>query len=148
MKTDCEPAAAAFVGNRPNRRRLLVGLGSALALPGLPARAQPGPMHRVAFLSGASKADVADFLESLREGLRLLGYREGRNLVMDTRWANYSAEEAVKLAGEIATLQPHRQLIGQRFPLLNVHHAQSAKVAILCAERTVDYRHLLNQFRA
>jgi putative ABC transport system substrate-binding protein len=63
-------------------------------------------MHRVAFLSGGSKSDTADLFESFLEGLREFGYREDRNLVVDARWADYSAERATKLAAEIAALRP------------------------------------------
>lgn len=63
-------------------------------------------MHRVAFLSGASKSDTVEAFESLLEGLRELGYREDRNLLVDARWADYSAERATKLAAEIAALRP------------------------------------------
>lgn len=63
-------------------------------------------MHRVAWLSGARKPDTAESFEAFLEGLRELGYGEGRNLVLDARWADYSAERAAKLAGEIAALRP------------------------------------------
>lgn len=70
-----------------------------------------GPIRRdapgcVAWLSGARKPDTAESLEALVEGLRELGYREGRNLVFDARWADYSAERAATLAREIAALRP------------------------------------------
>ena len=51
-------------------------------------------------------------------------------------------------AVEVTALQPQCYLVGQRFPLLNMHHAQAAEVAILSTKRPVDQRHLLNQFRA
>ena len=94
-----------------SRRRLILGLGSALAARGLPVRAQSGQLHRIAFLSGATKADSASLFESFLEGLRELGYREGRNVLVDARWANYSAEQAAKLVGEIAALRPDGALL-------------------------------------
>jgi putative ABC transport system substrate-binding protein len=63
-------------------------------------------MHRVAWLSGGRKEDTTESFVALVEGLRELGYREGDNLVIDARWADYVAERATQLAGEIAALRP------------------------------------------
>ena len=88
------------------RRRLILGIGSVLAVGGLPARAQSDQLRRVALLSGGTKSDGAGSFESFLEALHELGYRDGHNVVVDDRWANYSAEQAAKLAGEIAALKP------------------------------------------
>ena len=92
--------------DRVPRRRVLLGLGSALAAHALPVLAQQGGVPRIAFLAGSSKADSASFLDSFVGGLRDLGYREGQNVVIDARWANYSADQAARLAAEIAALKP------------------------------------------
>lgn len=89
-----------------DRRGLIRVVGAALAVRGLPAFAQPAGTHRVGFLSSGSKADTADIFASLREGLRELGYREGQNLALDARWADYSPERTAALAAEIAASQP------------------------------------------
>jgi putative ABC transport system substrate-binding protein len=83
------------------RRRFVLAAGASLALGSAALRAQTA-VHRIAFLSGGSRADAAAFLPSLVNGLRELGYREGQNLVLDSRYANYSDEEARLLAAEIA----------------------------------------------
>ena len=49
---------------------------------------------------------------------------------------------------EIAALQPHRELIGQRFALADVDHAEAAEIAVFRAERAVDDGDVLNQLRA
>jgi putative ABC transport system substrate-binding protein len=87
------------------KRRLLLAAGLALGARAWPTGAQPAP-HRVAFLGGGTKSDVGNFLASFTEGLRELGYREGHNLLLDTRYAEYSPERAQKLAMEIAALKP------------------------------------------
>lgn len=89
-----------------NRRRLLLLLGSALTTQGRPAWAQSGRTHRIAWLASASKPDTVAFFEAFQEGLRALGYHEGRNLVLDARWGDYSGERTERLAGEIAGLRP------------------------------------------
>lgn len=83
------------------RRRWVFGAASALALASAGVRAQ-STVHRVAFLSGGARGDSVGFLPFFIEGLRELGYREGGNLVVDARYANYSADEARALAAEIA----------------------------------------------
>ncbi len=98
--------AAVTATRSANRRRLLVVLGSTLGARALPAWAQSGRMHRIAWLSIASQADTEQFLDALREGLRERGYEEGRNLVLDARWADHSTERAEKLAAEIAEMKP------------------------------------------
>ncbi|HUQ75953.1 MAG TPA: ABC transporter substrate-binding protein [Burkholderiales bacterium] len=88
------------------RRRLLLGAASALALGVNPARAQSGAAHRIAFLSGGTQADAAGFFPSLVAALADYGYREGQNLVLDRGFANYSAEQAAKLAAAMAAQRP------------------------------------------
>lgn len=89
-----------------NRRRLLVGLASAVALRSAPARAQSAAKHRVGYLSSSSRSDTAASFGALLEELRALGYEDGRNLAVDARWADYSAERTVSLAQELAALRP------------------------------------------
>ncbi|MEP6872107.1 MAG: ABC transporter substrate-binding protein [Anaerolineaceae bacterium] len=85
---------------------MILAIASTLAVRGLPARAQSDQLRRVAVLSGGAKSDGAGFFESFLEGLRELGYREGHNVLVDARWADYSAAQAAKLADEIAALMP------------------------------------------
>lgn len=94
------------VGAPVSRRRAILALGSVLALRGSAAWAQSSSMPRVAYLSGASRADTAETFESFLEGLRERGYVQGRSFVLDARWGDYSPERVLKLLGEIAALQP------------------------------------------
>src|SRR5262245_893628 len=88
------------------KRRSILALGLALAAPTLPARAQSSRTHRIAFLAGGTQPDVAGFSASFSDGMRQLGYQEGRNLTVDARYAEYSPERAQKLAAELAGLKP------------------------------------------
>jgi putative ABC transport system substrate-binding protein len=71
-----------------SRRALLAGAyGVVLATP-VAARAQPaGKVWRIGWLSPPSAESGASELAALREGLRELNYVEGRNIVIDARWA-------------------------------------------------------------
>jgi putative ABC transport system substrate-binding protein len=89
-----------------NRRGFALGLGAVLALPAEGVWGQASTTHRVAYLSSSSRSDTAAGFAALLDGLRELGYVEGRNLVMDAHWADYSAERTASLAQEIADLRP------------------------------------------
>src|SRR4051794_10216966 len=70
------------------KRREFIRLlsGGMLAWP-LAARAQPtGRVARVGFLGAASAAGYASRVEAFRSGLRVLGYVEGGNIIIEYRW--------------------------------------------------------------
>src|SRR5262245_28310193 len=73
------------------RREFIFSLGSAAAWP-LAARAQqPGKVHRVGILWASAPSANVLRMEAFRQGLRELGYVEGRNLVIAARGAPLSA---------------------------------------------------------
>src|SRR5262245_21614913 len=83
------------------RRQVLTLLGGAAAAWPLAVRAQqPGSMRRIGFLGLGPASLSASRVEALRSGLRDLGYVEGRNIVLEFRWADSPAE----LAGLAADL--------------------------------------------
>jgi putative ABC transport system substrate-binding protein len=55
----------------------------------VPAWAQPaGDVPRVGFVSASSAAAIADRTAAFRAGLKELGYVEGRNIIVEYRWAD------------------------------------------------------------
>jgi putative ABC transport system substrate-binding protein len=92
------------------RRDFITGIaGSAAAWP-LAARAQQaGPMRRIGMLMGFAESDsqAQAFAAAFREGLQKLGWAEGRNIRIDTRWATPSdVELRQRFAKELIALQP------------------------------------------
>jgi putative ABC transport system substrate-binding protein len=87
------------------RRRQFIGLIGALAvgLPfvlGKPALAQPtSTTPRVGILWPGAPPDKWD--EAFRQGLRALGYVEGRNILFEYRWAEGKQERLAELAKEL-----------------------------------------------
>jgi hypothetical protein len=75
-------------GDRMRRREFITLAGSAAAAWPLAAHAQRGErVRRIAWL-GAGRADEpSPYLDSLRAGLRELGWIEGRNLTIERFWA-------------------------------------------------------------
>jgi putative ABC transport system substrate-binding protein len=88
------------------RRKLLVVLGaSALTVPFASfAQQRTAKMHRIGFLGPTSAAAIPSWLEALRAGLRELGYVEGKNLVIEFRWAEGKYDRLPELATELVRL--------------------------------------------
>jgi len=86
-----------------NRRKLIVALGAgALAAPLSSFAQQQGKVWRIGFL-GASTADgFARPIDSLRAGLRDLGYVEGKNIVFEWRFAEGNYKRLPGLAAQLA----------------------------------------------
>ena len=87
-----------------NRRRLTAGLGVALGAP-LAALAQPAGPPRIGFLGLVTPAALAGPMDSLRAGLRELGYVEGKNLLIEYRWAEGRYETLGALAADLVRLK-------------------------------------------
>src|SRR5262245_25983235 len=69
------------------------------------AQAPPaGKTYRVGWLSPASEENGLSNLEALREGLGQLGYREGRNVRFELRWADGKTDRLPALAAQLAGL--------------------------------------------
>ena len=60
----------------------------------------PAKIARIGFLGLAPASAWSGEVDALREGLRKLGYVEGKNFIFDFRWATDSAE-TLKLANEL-----------------------------------------------
>ena len=70
------------------RREFIRLLCSATAVWPLAAGAQqPATIPRIGFLRFSSASANVDRVEALRAGLRQLGYVEGKNIVIEFRWA-------------------------------------------------------------
>jgi putative tryptophan/tyrosine transport system substrate-binding protein len=66
--------------------------------------AQPAKIVRVGFLGPTSAASNVSRMDALRAGLRDLGYVEGHNLVIESRWAEGKFERLPALAAELVRL--------------------------------------------
>jgi putative ABC transport system substrate-binding protein len=113
------------------RRRFLGVLGGAAALWPLSARAQqPGGMRRIGVLLEFTESDRAGQarIAAFRETLEKLGWAEGRNMRIDTRWAT---------PGDVESRQRFvKELIALR-PDLIFSHGTPATAALLQQTRTI-----------
>jgi putative ABC transport system substrate-binding protein len=88
------------------RRDATLALGALALTPGGAIAQAAGKVHRIAFLGLSSASDYAPFLGALLQGLRDLGYEEGRNLQIEYRWADGHDERLPELAAQLAALKP------------------------------------------
>ena len=88
------------------RKRFFVLAFSSLLLPlSVPAQAQqPKKVPRIGYL-GAASPNTSSSYEAFRQGLRELGYVEGKNLIIEYRWAERELDRLPDLAAELVRLK-------------------------------------------
>jgi len=87
------------------RRQFITLLGGTAAAWPLAARAQQpiGKIRRLGLL--LPSLPESSFGKAMRDRLRALGYIEGRDTILETRWAEGKVERLTELAAELAALQ-------------------------------------------
>jgi len=87
------------------RRELLAALGGAAVSWPLAARAQQPAMPVIGYLNNGSPESDVPRLTGLRRGLNQTGYVEGRNLMIEYRWAGNQADRLPELAADLVQLR-------------------------------------------
>jgi len=83
----------------------LILIAVVLLVLGVTAEAQqPTKIPRIGYL-GASRSANSERMEAFRQGLRELGYVEGKNIVVEYRYAEGKADGGRELAAELARLK-------------------------------------------
>ncbi|MCC6211170.1 MAG: ABC transporter substrate-binding protein [Burkholderiales bacterium] len=86
------------------RRELLACIGGLLAAP--LARAQrAASVPRIGYLFSFARPQGEHLWEACRQGLRELGYAEGRNIVLEPRWADGRHDRMPALVAELVALK-------------------------------------------
>ena len=92
------------------RRSFMALLGGAAVWP-LAARAQQsGAVRRIGVLMPYAETDLEgqNFTAAFREGLQQLGWHEGHNIRIDTRWAAPGDAESRQRLEAYRKMQPYR----------------------------------------
>jgi len=117
------------------RRRDFVTLlgGAAVTWPFTARAQQADPMRRIGALMAYSERDPEgqDSVAAFREGLQTLGWTEGRNVRIDTRWATPAdAASAQRFATELVALQPDL-ILAQSTPITAALLQQTRTIPIV-----------------
>ncbi len=92
------------------RREFIAAVaGSAAAWPLTAHAQQPQPMRRIGVLMGFPESDsqAQSYIAAFRDGLQKLGWTDGRNVRIDTRWVTPAeADSMQRFAKELVALQP------------------------------------------
>ena len=83
------------------RREFVVLVVGAAVWPLAGAAQQPTKVPRIGFLGNSTAALEANLVGPFRDGLRALGYEEGRNVVIEYRWAEGKYERFPALVAEL-----------------------------------------------
>jgi len=89
--------------------RTLFGLVLLLAIAevGPPIDAQPSAgIPKIAFLGGTTQVEITHLIGAFQQGLRELGYVEGKTVLLQVRLAEGTVERFPQLARELVTLKP------------------------------------------
>src|SRR5437867_3890001 len=66
---------------------------------------QPAKVPRIGYLGGTSPSSLRARIEAFRQGLRDLGYIEGKNIVIESRYAEGKLDRQPALAAELVRLK-------------------------------------------
>src|SRR6267142_4379239 len=98
-----------FSGGSMRRREFIMLLGGVVAAFPLVARAQqPDRMRHIGVLMGTAADDSESQARAaaFAQGLAQLGWADGRNVQIDTRWATTNADDVQRHAAELVALAP------------------------------------------
>jgi len=88
------------------RTILCLSLTIAMVVAGAIAQAQqPKKVPRIGFLSAVSPSTITARVEAFRQGLRELGYVEGKNILIEWRYAEGKSDRLPSLAAELVRLK-------------------------------------------
>ena len=105
--------AAKTRGAPVNKRLRRLALGAMLFALSLPVAAQePAKIWRIGVLVSSSASLNASRDDALRQGLREMGYVEGKNIIMEYRYAEGKLDRLSELAADLVRSRPDLILVG------------------------------------
>ena len=122
-----------------DRRRFVGAFTGGLVVARSVANAQPSAkVYRVGFLLGATRESVASLFGALKDGLRDLGYVEGRNVVFEQRYGGGNMERLPELAAELVRLHVDVIVTGTNLHVAAVRRATATiPIVMVFAENPV-----------
>jgi putative tryptophan/tyrosine transport system substrate-binding protein len=96
------------------------------------AQQQPNRVYRIGFLGTGSASGWVRNVEAFRDGLRELGYVEGKNVVIEYRWGDGKYERLPELAAELVRLEVD-VLVSYGTPGIRAAKQATTKIPIVMA---------------
>src|SRR5262249_13939770 len=84
---------------------MVLSVGLALASFRLADAQQPKKIAKIAYLAPSTAAAAAPLVEAFRQGLREIGYVEGKTFVLELRYGEAKAERLPEIARELVGLK-------------------------------------------
>ncbi len=116
---------AGLAGRSMRRREFIAGLACTAAGWPQAARAQSGNIRRIGVLmnAAANEPEPQSYLSAFSDGLRELGWVDGRTVRIDVRWNAGSADLARTYAAQLIGLMPDVILVGSTTNLITMQQA-------------------------
>src|SRR5436853_7259143 len=83
------------------RRKLFALVGGAVTWPLVARAQQASSIPTIGFLHGGSQAPYAQMVAAFRKGLSETGFDEGRNVIIEYRWADGNYDRLPGFANEL-----------------------------------------------
>ena len=90
------------------RRTFLGAVAGGLFVARTGAAQEPGNVYRIGYLSTPTRASVEKGVQAFLQALRELGWVDGRNFVIEFRWAEGDVERLPALASELCKFWKRR----------------------------------------
>ncbi len=101
-----DPASVRYVDFRYTRRLFIACAAAAVAMPGELFAQSPDRLRRVLVLVQAVPESAERLRKTVVESLRARGWREGRNLLLEVRYARVDGQDLPKFAAESVRAAP------------------------------------------
>jgi putative ABC transport system substrate-binding protein len=115
------------------RRQFLGVLGGAAAWPLVAYAQQTGKIASIGYLGAATASVQREWLASLTRRLHELGWDEGRNIIIEYRWAEGRSERFAEIAAEFVSLKMNVIVTSGPAPVLALMNATSTIPIVFAA---------------